>query len=181
MPTSAAGELEPLTDAWRVEPERLPLQRSVTVSVPLPAGASTRGVGLYRRSEGEWQWIGGVDDSTTGKVKATSSKLGAFALFRDSRAPRVVRAQAVPDTLALPYSRWAFEATLEEAGSGVAARECWFEIDGRRVPTEWDPEATALRWRPATLPAPGEHRVRIVTTDRAGNSASAEERLIIGR
>ncbi|MEQ1834314.1 MAG: M23 family metallopeptidase [Candidatus Eisenbacteria bacterium] len=181
VPVVASGELESLGDAWRVEPERLPLQRSVTVSAPVPAGVSTRGLGLYRRSEGDWQWIGGADDSTTDQVKATSSKLGAFALFRDARAPRVVRTQVVRDTLGLPYSRWAYEAILEESGSGVVARACWFESDGRRVPTEWDPEANALRWRPATLPAPGEHRVRIVTADRAGNTASVEDRLVVGR
>ncbi len=181
VPMAASGELESLGDAWRVEPERLPLQHPVTVSLPLTAGSPVRGVGLYRRNEGEWQWIGGADDSTTGTLAATSSKLGAFALFRDARAPRVVRTQAVRDTLALPYSRWAYEATLEESGSGVVARACWLEIDGRRVPTEWDPEANALRWRPATPPAPGEHQVRIVTADRAGNTASVEDRLVVGR
>lgn len=178
---AAAGELEPLGDAWRVEPERLPLQRSVLVSVPVVPGTSRRGVGLYRRSEGEWQWIGGADDSTAITISATTRQLGAFALFRDARAPRVTRWAAVRDSSGLPYGRWAVEATLEEAGSGVSARESWLEIDGRRVPTEWDPEAGCLRWRPASVPAPGEHRLRIVTADRAGNTASLDVELNIGR
>ena len=181
IPIASAGELEPLGDAWRVEPERLPLQRSVVVSAPLAPGIAFRGVGLYRRSEGEWQWIGGIDDTTTSTISATTRQLGAFALFRDARAPRVTRWEAVRDTMSLPYSRWALEAALDEAGSGVVARESWIEIDGRRVPTEWDPEAGCLRWRPAGMPAPGAHRVRIVSADRAGNTGSLDAELSIAR
>ncbi len=173
IPIEPAGELEPLGDAWRVEPERLPLQRSVVLSVPpAPPGTSRRGVGLYRRSEGEWQWIGGADDSSARAFSATTRQLGAFALFRDSRAPRVARWTVAGDTSALPYSRWALEATLEEEGSGISARDSWIEVDGRRVPTEWDPEAGCLRWRPAAAPSSGDHRARIVAADRAGNVTS---------
>ncbi len=174
VPVERAGELEPLGDAWRVEPERLPLQRSVLVSAPAAPGASRRGVGLYRRSEGAWQWIGGGGDSTARTLSATTRQLGAFALFRDTRAPRVPRWEAVRDSAALPYSRWALEATIDEAGSGLSARDSWIEVDGRRVPTEWDPEAGCLRWRPANAPPPGDHRVRIVAADRAGNVASLD-------
>jgi hypothetical protein len=174
IPLEPAGELEPLGDAWRVEPERLPLQRSVLVSAPSPSGVSLRGVGLYRRSEGEWQWIGGAGDSTAHVVSATTRQLGAFALFKDTRAPRVPRWDAVRDSTGLPYSRWSLEATLDEAGSGVSARDSWIEVDGRRVATEWDPEAGCLRWRPAAVPPPGGHRVRIVAADRAGNVASLD-------
>jgi hypothetical protein len=41
--------------------------------------------------------------------------------------------------------------------------------------------AGCLRWRPAAAPAPGEHRVRIVAADRAGNVASLDEELSIKR
>jgi len=172
IPLEPAGELEPLGDAWRVEPERLPLERAVLVSAPVAPGTALRGVGLYRRSEGEWQWLGAAEDSTAHALSATSRQLGAFALFRDTRAPRVTRFTVARDSSALPYSRWALEATLDENGSGVSARDSWIEVDGHRVPTEWDPEAGCLRWRPAVPPAAGGHHARIVAADRAGNVTS---------
>ncbi len=179
VPTAPSGELEPLGDAWRVEPEQLPLQRSVLVSAPAAPGTSRRGVGLYRRSEGAWQWLGGGDDSTARTFSVTTRQLGAFALFRDTRAPRLPRWEAVRDSAGLPYSRWALQATIDEAGSGLSARDSWIEVDGRRVPTEWDSEAGCLRWRPANVPPPGDHRVRIVAADRAGNVASLDAVLSI--
>jgi murein DD-endopeptidase MepM/ murein hydrolase activator NlpD len=172
IPLQPAGELEQLGDAWRVEPERLPLARAVLVSAPVAAGTALRGVGLYRRSEGAWQWLGAADDSTARAISATGRQLGAFALFRDTRAPRVSRWTVARDSSALAYSRWALEATLDENGSGVSARESWIEVDGHRVPTEWDPEAGCLRWRPAAPPASGGHHARIVAADRAGNVTS---------
>jgi hypothetical protein len=172
IPLEPAGELEPLGDAWRVEPERLPLARAVLVSAPVAPGTALRGVGLYRRGDGAWQWLGAADDSTARALSATSRQLGAFALFRDTRAPRVSRFIVARDSSALPYSRWALEATLDEDGSGVSARESWIEVDGHRVPTEWDPEAGCLRWRPAAPPASGGHHARIVAADRAGNVTS---------
>jgi hypothetical protein len=67
------------------------------------------------------------------------------------------------------YNRWAVTAALTEQGSGVDPRATWFEIDGKRVPSEWDSEVGVLRWRPAKPPAAGAHRVEVVAADRAGN------------
>ena len=55
-------------------------------------------------------------------------------------------------TLAGPYSRWALEARVVDVGSGVDRRASWFEVDGRRMPAEWDDEAGVLRWRPLRPP-----------------------------
>lgn len=166
--------LVPLGDAWRVEPARLPLARAATVEAPVAPGVPLRGVGLYRRGEGGWQWLGGAEDTNARVIRAGSRQLGAFALLRDAEPPRVPRWEVVRDVASLPYSRWALEAVVVEDGSGLFARGSWLEVDGRRVPTEWDPEAGRLRWRPASAPAPGEHRVRIVAADRAGNIAEVE-------
>jgi hypothetical protein len=70
---------------------------------------------------------------------------------------------------------------VEEEGSGLAARASWLEVDGRRVPTEWDPEAGKLRWRPEDAVAPGPRRVLIVAADRAGNVARVEATFDTGR
>lgn len=181
VPVVAAGELQPLSNGWRVEPERLPLQRTATCTVPLAPGMAQPDVGLYRRSEGEWQWIGAASDSAAARLSATTRQLGTFGLFRDRLAPRVLRWQVTPDTSGLPYSRWAIEAVLEEAGSGVAARNSWIEWDGQRVPSEWDPEASCLRWRPLRPPGPGMHTLRIVAVDRAANVTRTEASVTLPR
>jgi hypothetical protein len=102
-------------------------------------------------------------------LAASSRQLGAFALFRDDVAPRIARSEAARESGAEPYSRWALEAVVEEEGSGVDARASWFEVDGRRVATEWDPEAGRLRWRPAQRPSAAPRQVLVVAADRAGN------------
>jgi len=58
-----------------------------------------------------------------------------------------------------------------ESGSGVDAAASAFVVDGVRVPSEWDPEASVLRWRPRQPPAPGRHAYEVRVADRAGNTA----------
>jgi hypothetical protein len=77
------------------------------------------------------------------------------------------------------YSRWALEARLNDDGSGVGARTTWFEVDGRRVPSEWDSEERILRWRPRRAPAKGAHRFTVIATDRAGNERRAGGRFVM--
>ena len=60
---------------------------------------------------------------------------------------------------------------LVDDGSGVAALETWFIVDGVRRPAEWDAVRNELRWRPLRAPAKGTHRYEVVATDRAGNVA----------
>jgi murein DD-endopeptidase MepM/ murein hydrolase activator NlpD len=170
-PRSKASGLVAVGDSWQVEPSRHPLRVPARVSIARPAGASLDGIGLYRLDSGGWQWIGGDRDSATGAIAGNSWRLGRFGLFRDTVAPRVVLMKPPARTASRPYSRWAVEASIVENGSGIDARSSWFEVDGRRVPTEWDPEAGRLRWRPGRLPERGKHAVLIVATDRSGNQS----------
>jgi len=171
QPAKAASGLIPAGDAWQIEPPREPLHTPARVRLAAPAGAPMRGLGLYRLDSGGWQWIGADRDTIARTVSGDSWRLGRFALYRDEVGPRVaLHKPPVPPAHAGPYSRWAVEASVIEAGSGIDTRSSWFEIDGRRVPTEWDPEAGRLRWRPARPPKRGKHAVLIVATDHSGNT-----------
>jgi hypothetical protein len=168
-PTDASG-LIALGDSWQVEPSRHPLRVPARVSLAAPTGTPLDRVGLYRLDSGGWSWIGADRDSIAGAVAGNSWRLGRFGLFRDEVGPRVTLMKPpARRARARPYSRWAVEASVVEDGSGIDARSSWLEVDGRRVPTEWDPEAGRLRWRPARPPGRGMHAVLIVATDRSGN------------
>jgi hypothetical protein len=181
---SASGRngLVPLGSAWQVEPSRHTLRRAARVRILAPAGASLDRVGLYRLDSGSWQWVGDDHDSDMRTVVGDSRSLGRFALFRDEVGPYVALLKpSAPPARAGPYSRWAVEASVVEKGSGVDARASWIEVDGVRVPTEWDPEAGRLRWRPAKPPGRGTHAVLIVAADRAGNTTRTQGQFRLGR
>ena len=169
---AASGELEPVSGAWALEPAQLPLRRAVRVGLQAAGLQAPSKVALYRQGGDGWSWVGGDLDPATQRIEGDSRRLGTFALFRDATAPRVTLRVPPVRAATTPYSRWALEAAVTESGSGLDARGSYMEIDGRRVPTEWDPEKSALRWRPVRPPAAGAHRVRVVAADRAGNSSS---------
>ena len=58
---------------------------------------------------------------------------------------------------------------MSEDGSGLDPRASYFEVDGVRMPSEWDAENRTLRWRPRVPPAAGTHRFTVTATDHAGN------------
>jgi Peptidase family M23 len=173
---AATSELAPVSDVHVLEPDNLPLRKPWTVSLAPEPGADTSKVALYRRGSGSWEWAGDERDGKSGTWSVSTRRLGSFALFRDVTAPRVrIFAKPRPKGTAA-YSRWAIEAVVEETGSGVDAERSQFLIDGSAVPTEWDPEAGRLRWRPRTPPAAGEHQVTARAVDRAGNVREVEGR-----
>ena len=169
---ASSGELESVGASWSLEPAQIPLRKAVRVGLAWPESQAPSKVALYRKGDGDWAWVGDAFDPATRRIEGDSRRLGEFALFRDATAPRVTL-RAPPARAALsPYSRWALEAAVTESGSGLNARGSYLEIDGRRVPSEWDPEKSVLRWRPVRPPASGTHRVRVVAADRAGNVSS---------
>ncbi len=171
LPVGEPKGLSAVGRSWKVEPATLPLRRSARIAIAVPAGASLDRVGLYRLEAGRWRWVGARRDSVTRAVSGDARRLGCFALFRDGVGPRVALLEpAAPPVSRGPYSRWAVEASVSDEGSGVDAGESYFEIDGRKAPTEWDPDAGRLRWRPAKPPARGKHTFVLVAADRAGNT-----------
>ncbi|HEY6572440.1 MAG TPA: M23 family metallopeptidase, partial [Candidatus Eisenbacteria bacterium] len=147
LPAGEQRGLTPVGRAWQVEPSALPLRRSARIAMVAPDSAPQERVGLYRLDSNRWQWVGARLDSVTRAVSGESRRLGRFALFRDETGPKVALLQpAAPKSNRGPYSRWSVEASVTDAGSGVDAGRSYLEIDGRKAPTEWDPEAGRLRW-----------------------------------
>jgi len=153
------------------EPASMPLRKAVAVTMVLPAGLSPAHTGIARRDgeTDEWDWSDARWDSSARTFTATTSRLGQFALVRDSAPPAVTPLPAPSKVPGGPYSTWALTARAEDEMSGVAGDESGFEVDGKRVPTEWDAENHVLRWRPRVAPAAGTHHYRLSVSDHAGN------------
>ncbi len=162
-----SGELSGASEVLSLHPVLLPLRSPFRLAVDEPR-ADER-LALYRDTGDGWTWIGADHDSTTRTLSAETRSFGRFALFRDAVAPRIEPLTPPRAVAEGPYPRWALEARLAEKGSGVLARESYFVVDGRRVPSEWDAVAETLRWRPLRTPASGRHEYEVVATDRAGN------------
>jgi hypothetical protein len=138
----------------------------VKLSIPASEGQH---FGLYRHDEDGWSWIGSLHER--GSYDLESRRLGWFAEFEDTLAPRIALRTPPRHAAKGPYNRWGVEAALVERGSGIDSRACYFVVDGKKVAAEWDPEAGVLRWRPLAAPKAGTHKVDVVAGDHAGNTA----------
>jgi hypothetical protein len=161
-------ELVARSDVLELLPVTLPLRAGLRVETR-PHRPPQSAPGLFHDDGSGWEWMSATLDSGSGRRSGETRHLGRFALFSDTLAPRITphapRRRAAPGA----YPRWALEAGVREQGSGVDARASYFEVAGRRVPSEWDPEKSILRWRPQRAPARGSHRYAVTVTDRAGN------------
>lgn len=152
-----------------VQPRRLSLKTPLTVGLRLRPHEPKEGVGFYRRgSDGDWEFLRSQLDSTGSWFGARPTALGEFALLRDTTPPVVRLAQPPRRAPSGPYPRWQLVAHVSDALAGIEASATRFVVDGRPVPSEWDPEERQLRWRPRNSPAQGRHSYEIVATDRVG-------------
>jgi hypothetical protein len=166
-PAAGKGEFVPRSRTLDLMPTTLPLRRPLRLEVPERLVGPH--VGLFADDGSGWSWLSASLDAGRSLRIAETRHLGRFALFEDTLAPRIVALRPPQRVIPGPYSSWALQARLSDAGSGIDARASWFEVDGRRVPSEWDSEARILRWRPVHAPAKGSHRFTVVAADRAGN------------
>jgi murein DD-endopeptidase MepM/ murein hydrolase activator NlpD len=178
-PQTAPRELAFAGVGGRLEPEALALRRPVHVVRPLAGVRDSARVGLYRHDPDGWSCLTARPAPGAAVLEADSRRLGTFALFADTLAPRITPLATARAAASGSYSRWALEARLAEEGSGVDTRATAFEVDGARVPSEWDAEERTLRWRPRVPPAAGRHSFTVVAADRAGNTARSSGSFVI--
>jgi hypothetical protein len=167
LPEGATG----LRASVVVEPATMPLRKPVAMTLVLPAGLSPAHTGIARRDhEGDdWDWSEAKYDSATRMFSTMTLRLGQFALVRDTAPPEVLTPSSPAKVPGGPYSTWALTARVQDAMSGIAGDASGYEVDGHRVPTEWDAEEHVLRWRPRVAPAAGSHHYTLAVLDHAGN------------
>jgi hypothetical protein len=177
-PPSPGSELVAISPAHHLLPETLPLRKPVAVTMSRLDLRERSHYGLFVSGGDDWGWVQATIDSARGVVRGETRQLGWFQVLADTSAPRI-GAPVTAGARGGPYPRWAIEASITERGSGVDARASWIEFDGVRRPSEWDPEAGVLRWRPAARPPAGPHRVDVVATDKAGNLRRRSASLVL--
>ena len=180
QPEHGTLALASLGPAFEVQPSRLPLRRAARIEADLRGATAERGE-LYHLRGGSWIVAAPLGDSAApspGVVSGAVRALGRFAVFDDVAPPRVGPPRTVRISTAAP-NRWALQVGVHEAGSGLDPEQTYFEVDGRRVPSEWDVERAILRWRPLKAPSSGAHEYRVVAIDRAGHETRGAGRFVV--
>ncbi len=169
--SASKGEWHAMTPVVSLEPSDWPLAQTATVTLKAPDGMALDHLVAARRSgDGEtWEWAKSTYDAATRVFTMESASFGQFALMHDTTPPRVTPLTPPRVALAGAYSRWALTAAVSDAGSGIDRETSAFQVDGERVPTEYDAEAHVLRWRALRPPAAGRHTYTVEVADRAGN------------
>jgi hypothetical protein len=169
--------LVPQSPIFQLEPASLPQDQGLWLGLLAAPSAATEAVGLYRFDGEEWTYEGSdrrpAADGTW--IGADVKRFSRFALARDIAAP-VVEWREPPLVVtagAATQSRTTgprppFRARVRDDGSGFREDDLTFIVDGKRVPTEWDPDAGEIRYEPRAPLAAGRHVLIAEAKDRAG-------------
>lgn len=156
---------------YEIEPEDVPLQRSISVKLQYPPGETQlQQLAVYARQPREdWEFVGNNLDQANGWVSGRTRSLGTFALLRDAEPPLLEIVAPGPKT-PLQDRRPLLKARILDKLSGLGDETCWsMELDGKKVIAEYDYEAKMLFYRPLQALAPGRHEMTVTVRDRCGN------------
>jgi hypothetical protein len=179
-PAHASPALAPGSPILTLGPPDWPLRRAARIEVQV-AGAAPPHSDLYMASEAAWNPARSETASSAPSGQAITGEaltLGRIAVFQDVSPPHVGLARATRLRTPAP-DHWALQCAIVERGSGLDLDATYFTVDGRRVPSEWDPEHGVLRWRPLHAPAAGSHEYEVRATDRAGLESRSRGRFVI--
>ena len=161
---SIPGQIE---SVYRVEPRDKPLKQPVAVKIKKNhESLQDKGWGVYyfNRKMG-WTFLGRdvEGDYLVGKTASWER----FALVLDSEPPSIQI--GLPKVLETNQSSPEFSAVIKDQLSGISAGNVIVQLDGRRIPAEYDQPRARVTYRPWKPLARGKHTYSIEVTDRAGN------------
>ena len=164
---------------FRIEPSTLPLDQGFWLGLeptPDPEGGGTKAVSLYRFDGDDWSYVGSELDRGEGCswIGGDVKRLSRFALAHDTAPPVVewlspaaaITAISSAGTSPGAGARPLLRVRVRDDGAGFREDDLTFLIDGRPVPSEWDPDTGDLRYTPRQPLAPGRH-----VLDRAGEGS----------
>lgn len=171
---AAAEGLSSVGVGYAFSPERTSFDQQIGVFLRYPEGAVPEKLGLYQdRGNGKWSFAGNELDAPHRLVGARVRRLLRYALFLDTQSPRIDSLQPAQGAV-LRERQPALRAQVADAGSGIGREEdLAVKLDGRRLISEYDPEAGTVSCQPTAL-APGRHTLVVEARDQSGNQASAQ-------
>ena len=128
-------------------------------------------LGIYREVAPEkWTLVSDEWDAKSRQVVARVRRLGRYALLADLEAPKIGGLQPAEGAVVGP--RPEIRGAVRDLGSGIGREEdIEFELDGRPLIAEYDPEAGRVHGHLAENLPPGAHRLVLRVRDMSGNQA----------
>ena len=162
-------------DGYEFGPRRTAFNRRITIQLRYPERVEDpQKLGIYRYDgDGRWSFVGNEIDWEKRVVGASIRSLSRFALLADVEAPVIRRLEPSSGTL-IATRKPLLRAWIDDRGSGIRREEdIAMELDGRRLISEYDPDARNVKYQTVESLSPGAHRLTVRVRDASGNLASA--------
>ncbi|UCD17364.1 MAG: M23 family metallopeptidase [Candidatus Zixiibacteriota bacterium] len=155
--------------AYAIAPESVPLAGEIGVVFRGNFGPEKEKFFIYwLNDKDEWKLL--PTEREAGRLSATSDFLGTFAVLEDTRAPRVKKIfPGKHRTVKTGYPRIHCIVTDDLSGIEDDSNISVFIDDAWSIP-EYDPETEVLKTSPRRELADGKHELKIIVSDRVGNS-----------
>jgi|GEM_PF-6370139 len=148
----------------------LPLELEIGYGYdPLPPNAEPSQLGLYHWNNQEEKWnavSGAVMDTNEHTATASITELGLYAVGADITTPTITLLPTASDGFTTSGAE--IRALVFDKVSGVDTVE--LEIDNVEVSSTYNEETELLKYTPVPLLSQGNHEIKIIATDNAGNT-----------
>ena len=169
------GHLKSAGVGYEFGPRRAAFNRRILVQLRVPEGLrNPRKLGIYRDGGGgRWSFVGNEIDLQKGVVGAWTRNLSRYALLADEEPPVIKRLEPASGST-IEAGKPLLRAWIEDRGSGIRREEdISMELDGRRLISEYDPDARTVKYQVEEILGPGPRRLVVKVRDASGNQASA--------
>jgi hypothetical protein len=156
-------------------PESAPIDKSLHVSLPQPAGLTqlTRAQ-VYRARTSYWGMID--TQASNGRLTFSTGDLGRFSVMEDDKPP-VVSGLKIGSDQGIVNRRPAITANVNDNGSGVAG--VTVTCGNQWLLTAYDPERARIAWeQDEDLPS-GEQELVVTVTDSVGNTTVQRRKIAV--
>ena len=136
-------------------------------------------LGIYREIAAEkWSLVSNEWDAEARQVVALVRRFGRYALLADLEAPEISSLQ--PAEGAVVGLRPEIRGAVRDQGAGIGREtDIEFELDGRPLIAEYDPEAGRVYGHLLEDLPPGAHRLVLRVRDMSGNQAEVHSEFTV--
>ena len=168
------GELVDTGIGYDFEPEGTSFDRKVNLQISYPSSTvEPSKLGIYREvSDGQWAMIGNQLSPEAGTISCDIRRFSRFALLADLTPPTILEVHPA-DGATVRARKPHLWFRFKEQGSGIAEEgDVEIRLDGRRVISELDPDASTVAYLVRENLSPGKHHLSVRIADASGNEAS---------